>query len=67
MKTLGDAYSLDETVTVDEIEVVLIAYILLHYLDCHLWFITLNNEWTAGKYFQTGFDLADYGHSIFHG
>lgn len=42
----------------------IIAYVTLHYLTVHGWFGTLNNEWKAGKYYQTGFDGAGYGHKL---
>ena len=42
----------------------IIAYVTLHYLTVHKWFGDLNTEWKAGKYYQTGFDGAGYGHKV---
>ncbi len=42
----------------------IIAYVTLHYLTVHKWFGTLNDEWKAGKWYQTGFDGANYAHNV---
>ena len=33
-------------------------------MTVHKWFGQLNDDWKAGKYYQTGFAGATYGHSI---
>ena len=42
----------------------IITYVGLHYLKVHNWMGTLNNEWIAGKWYQTGFDAATYAHDV---
>jgi len=42
----------------------IIAYVGLHYFTVHKWLQTLNDEWKAGKYYQTGFDGATYAHDV---
>ena len=43
----------------------LVTYATLHYLQVHKWLGAENDLWTAGKYYQTGYDGANYLHSIF--
>ena len=43
----------------------LVSYATLHYLQVHKWFVSVNDLWQGGKYYQTGFDGAGYLHNIF--
>ena len=63
-KALGLKYGIDDHTDTDALEKKVIAYVTLHYLQVHKWLGNLNDEWKAGKYYQTGFDGATYGHSI---
>ncbi len=63
-KALGLKYGIDDTTDTSVIEKKVIAYVTLHYLEVHRWFGQLNDEWKAGKYYQTGFDAAGYGHKV---
>ena len=63
-KALGLKYGIDDTTDTSVIEKKVITYVTLHYLQVHKWFGTLNDEWKAGKYYQTGYDGATYGHSV---
>lgn len=36
----------------------LITYVTLHYLNVHKWFISMNDQWTAGNYYETGHEFA---------
>ena len=40
------------------------AYITLHYLGVHRWFGLINDLWRAEKYYQAGFDGANYTHTV---
>ena len=63
-KALGLKYGIDDTTDSSVIEKKVIAYVTLHYLEVHRWLGQLNDEWKAGKYYQTGFDAATYGHKV---
>ena len=63
-KALGLKYGIDDTTDPAVIEKKIIAYATLHYLTVHKWFGTLNDEWKASKFYQTGFDGATYAHSV---
>ena len=63
-KALGLKYGIDDTTDTSVIEKKVIAYVTLHYLQVHKWFITLNDEWKGAKYYQTGFDGATYAHTV---
>jgi hypothetical protein len=63
-KALGLKYGIDDGTDTSAIEKKVIAYVTLHYLTVHKWFGDLNTEWKAGKYYQTGFDAAGYGHKV---
>ena len=62
--TLGKKYGIDNNTDSSALEKKIIAYVTLHYLEVHKWLGDLNNDWKAGKYYQTGFDGAGYGHKI---
>jgi len=63
-ESLGLKYGITPTTDSSVIEKKVIAYVTLHYLEVHKWFGDLNNNWKAGKYYQTGFDGAGYAHKI---
>ena len=63
-KALGLKYGIDDTTDSSVIEKKIITYVTLHYLTVHKWLGQLNDEWKAGKYYQTGFDAATYGHNV---
>ena len=63
-KALGLKYGIDDNTDTSALEKKVITYVTLHYLTVHKWLGNLNDEWKAGKYYQTGFDGAGYGHSI---
>lgn len=63
-ETLGKKYGIDNNTDSSALEKKIIAYVTLHYLEVHKWFGDLNNNWKAGKYYQTGFDGATYGHKV---
>lgn len=50
--------------TDDSTEKKVIAYVTLHYLSVHKDLGTLNDEWKASKFYQTGFDGAKLGHTL---
>jgi len=61
---LGVKYGITPTTDMDKLRNKVIQYVTLHYLQVHGWLGKLNDAWTAGKFYQTGFDGATYGHSI---
>jgi len=61
---LGHKYGIDDKTDTSALEKKVIAYVTLHYLTVHKWLGNLNDLWKAGKYHQTGFDAAGYGHTI---
>ena len=61
---LGVKYGITPDTDMDKLQKKVIAYVTLHYLTVHKWLGTLNDEWKAGKFYQTGFDGATYGHTI---
>jgi hypothetical protein len=63
-EALGLKYGISPDTDTSVIEKKVIAYVTLHYLEVHGWFGSLNNSWKAGKYYQTGFDGAGYGHKV---
>jgi len=63
-ENLGLKYGITPTTDSSVIEKKVIAYVTLHYLEVHKWFGDLNNQWKAGKYYQTGFDGAGYAHKV---
>ena len=64
LTALGYKYGITPTTPSGEIEKKIIGYVTLHYLTVHGWLGKLNDEWKAGKSYQTGFDAATYGHTI---
>ncbi len=62
--SLGRAFGITPETDTSALEKKVIAYVTLHYLTVHKWFGDLNNLWKAGKYYQTGFDGAGYGHKV---
>ena len=63
-EALGKKYGIDNNTDSSALEKKIIAYVTLHYLEVHKWLGDLNNDWKAGKYYQTGFEGAGYGHKI---
>lgn len=61
---MGPKYGITPDTDPSVIEKKVIAYVTLHYLQVHGWLGKLNDEWKAGKAYQTGFDAATYGHSV---
>lgn len=64
LTALGYKYGITPTTPSSDIEKKIIAYVTLHYLTVHGWLGKLNDEWKAGKWYQTGFDAATYGHTV---
>lgn len=65
-KALGLKYGIDDATDKSAIEKKVIAYVTLHYIEVHKWLGSLDSNWKGGKYYQTGFDAATYGHKILH-
>ena len=40
------------------------SYLTLHFLTVHKWLGQINDEWKAEKYYQAGFDSANYCHNL---
>ena len=59
---LGLKYGITPTTDESAIEKKIIAYMTLHYLQVHGWFVDLNNLWTSAKYYQVGYNGAGYLH-----
>lgn len=64
LEALGLKYGIDNNTDTSALEKKIIAYVGLHYFTVHKWMQTLNDEWKAGKYYQTGFDGATYAHDV---
>lgn len=64
-EALGLKYGIDNTTETSTIEKKIITYVTLHYITVHKWMGTLNDEWKASKFYQTGYDAATYAHNIF--
>jgi hypothetical protein len=64
LEALGIKYGITPDTDPSTIEKKVIAYLTLHYLSVHKSLGDLNNLWTAGKYYQVGFDGAALGHQI---
>jgi len=64
LKTLGLKYGIDDSTDPSVIEKKVVSYVTFHYLEVHGWLGSLNTLWSSGKYYQTGFDAATYGHKV---
>ena len=62
---LAAKYGITASTSTFEIERTLATYATLHFLSLHRWFGHENDLWQAGKYYQTGFDGAQYLHNVF--
>ena len=63
-EALGRKYGITPDTDITVIEKKVIAYVTLHYLEARKWVGGVNDEWIAGKYFDVGNDVANYGHKI---
>ena len=61
---LGEKYGIKPDSNSSAIEKKVIEYVTLHYLTVHKALGDFNSLWKAGKYYQTGFDAATFGHKI---
>ena len=57
-------YGIDDATDKSALEKKIIAYVTLHYIEVHKWLGNLDGSWKGGKYYQTGFDGATYGHKV---
>ena len=63
-ETLGKKYGITPDTNSSAIEKKVIAYVTLHYLEVHKTLGELNSDWKAGKYYQTGYTAATFGHKV---
>ena len=63
-KALGLKYGIDDSTDSSVIEKKVIAYVTLHYLEVHKELGKWNDEWKGKKYYQTGYDMAKFGHKV---
>lgn len=63
-EALGVKYGVTNTTDSSVIEKKIIAYVTLHYLTVHKWLGDLNTNWSAGKFYQVGFNAGKYGHTV---
>lgn len=61
---LAAKYGINDKTDPSAIEKKVIAYVTLHYLTVHKWLGSLNGNWKGGKFYQVGFDLGGYGHTV---
>lgn len=63
-EALGLKYGIKPDSDSSAIEKKIIEYVTLHYLTVHKWLGDLDSLWESGKFYQTGFDAAKYGHVV---
>jgi len=61
---LGRKYGITPDTNSSALEKKIIAYVTLHYLEVHKTLGDLNTSWKAGKYYDTGFNAAVFGHKV---
>jgi carbon monoxide dehydrogenase subunit G len=63
-ETLGTKYGITPDTDPSVIEKKVLTYVALHYLEVHKELGDLNTMWVAGKFYQMGYEAANYGHKI---
>lgn len=63
-EALGLKYGIDNNTDSAALEKKIALYITLHYIGVNGWMKSLNNLWSTGKYYQTGYDGATYAHKV---
>ena len=64
LTALGVKYGITNTTDTSKLEKKIITYVTTHYLSVHKSLGDWDKEWSSGKYFAVGSDIAKFGHHV---
>jgi hypothetical protein len=61
---LGFKYNIDGSTDFQGLELHVVEYVALHFLEVHRWAVDINDKWKAGKFYEVGYAAGGYGHKL---